>query len=853
MNETGGKYIGTYVDYTETDSTDKTKYKWVLVKGSQGDKGDQGIAGVNGVDGKTSYLHIAYANSADGITDFSVSDSENKLYIGQYTDFTLADSTDYRLYKWTLIKGADGSSMKFAYKYADSKPDIPNDSTMSANGWSESSDLDELNSINYQHIKSYLTTNSKEINNPWIFNSGWFQSPSGVSSSSAYARISFITTKANQTVKLLYDVSSESKYDYLYVGNLDATVSTSSYKSKLSGTNSGTLSFTASSAGTHYIELMYVKDASGNTGRDNARVKIDYSTTCWISHAIYTNNSTDGWSDPVLFTSDTSKNEYIYWLTHLDISPIAPSSQIKMDDAEPALALSSSYSTVWSSGTVIAKGTVFFYGGHYYEATDNITSSDTSISSKSEQLNDWKDDPQTMTAKYKYIWVCSRSKVNGIWGDYSTPTLWAKYSNDGKDGTDADIYEYRYAKNGSTSTPPELDTTALNPTGWTTTIPTLAALEYLWLTIAKKNAAGTSLITNWSKPIRTNGADGAKGDKGDKGENPVLVFRGVYDASKTYYGNNTRLEAVKYNGVYYITRIDAGSFSGTLPTATAKWNTFGAELETIATNLLLAEGANIGDWFMSGGKIVSTLSSGNKITLDASMAEILIESSDESGSYSMNNFGSKITLNANNGIVEVEAKNAPLYSTGTAYMSPNGVFANLAGTNALPASSGYTHRGAIVGLGFANVNGSTWDSYNQTIVAGVYGRALNSGTAPAFGGYFENLMASGMFLYRRAVTDTDGIVYLNDTDSLIVGYNSNTKNVYLPTSTKQGQQIIALQWRGGEMHLYPRGGQKLYHGTSIVDYFTIVPGEVCFCFFVIGYFSGTKTEAWVCSSFKTGA
>ena len=235
------------------------------------------------------------------------------------------------------------------------------------------------------------------------------------------------------------------------------------------------------------------------------------------------------------------------------------------------------------------------------------------------------------------------------------------------------------------------------------------------------------------------------------------------------------------------------------------------------------------------------------------MAEILIESSDESGSYSMNNFGSKITLNANNGIVEVEAKNAPLYSTGTAYMSPNGVFANLAGTNALPASSGYTHRGAIVGLGFANVNGSTWDSYNQTIVAGVYGRALNSGTAPAFGGYFENLMASGMFLYRRAVTDTDGIVYLNDTDSLIVGYNSNTKNVYLPTSTKQGQQIIALQWWGGEIHLYPRGGQKLYHGTSIVDYFTIVPGEVCFCFFVIGYISSTKTEAWVCSSFKTGA
>ena len=108
MNETGGKYIGTYVDYLADDSSDKTKYTWVLVKGAQGDKGDQGIAGINGADGKTSYLHIAYSNSADGSVGFSVSDSANKLYIGQYTDFLLDDSTDYTKYAWTLIKGDKG-------------------------------------------------------------------------------------------------------------------------------------------------------------------------------------------------------------------------------------------------------------------------------------------------------------------------------------------------------------------------------------------------------------------------------------------------------------------------------------------------------------------------------------------------------------------------------------------------------------------------------------------------------------------------------------------------------------------------------------------------------------------------
>ena len=108
LTETPSTYIGTYVDFTETDSTDPKKYTWSQFVGSQGPKGEQGIAGV-GVDGKTSYLHIAYANSADGKTGFSTSDSTNKLYIGQYTDFTPNDSTDYTKYSWSLIRGKDGT------------------------------------------------------------------------------------------------------------------------------------------------------------------------------------------------------------------------------------------------------------------------------------------------------------------------------------------------------------------------------------------------------------------------------------------------------------------------------------------------------------------------------------------------------------------------------------------------------------------------------------------------------------------------------------------------------------------------------------------------------------------------
>lgn len=112
MTETPSAYIGTYVDYTAKDSTDPTKYTWSRFQGVQGEKGEKGIPGIDGTNGKTSYLHIAYANSADGKTDFNVSDSTNKTYIGQYTDFVETDSTDPTKYSWTKIKGEVGQQGK---------------------------------------------------------------------------------------------------------------------------------------------------------------------------------------------------------------------------------------------------------------------------------------------------------------------------------------------------------------------------------------------------------------------------------------------------------------------------------------------------------------------------------------------------------------------------------------------------------------------------------------------------------------------------------------------------------------------------------------------------------------------
>lgn len=444
-----------------------------------------------------------------------------------------------------------------------------------------------------------------------------------------------------------------------------------------------------------------------------------------------------------------------------------------------------------------------------------------------------------------YIWT--RSVINYTNGNSITTEaicVTGEKGETGDDGINGDYFEYRYAVNGSRSTPPSLSKTNRNPSGWSTTVPTVGNLQYLWFTVAKINGETNSLIQNWSTPARQTPYDGVDGRNGDTG--PTMVYRGVYGSSKVYYGTSKRVDAVKYNGHYYVARVDAGNgFQNHVPTDTAYWNDFGAEFESIATNLLLAEGANIGDWFMSGGKIVSTLLDGNKIILDASMARILIESSRSGGDYSESQYqGSKITIDANNGLIEARSKS----NSRVAYMSPTGIFCNNAETQAVSAILGYTHKASIVGLGFGTVNKSDWN--NENFLAGVYGRASNSGTAPAYGGFFQNLMAAGLFLHRKAIEESSSSVYLSETDSLVIGYSRNQQIVYLPSDGVIGRTIFFKQWWTGYMRVYPRSGNVLYDDHTQNDYYDIGEGQGAIFHFTVGYVDGVKKSAWLVSRYK---
>ena len=834
--ETPGRWLGLYVDQIATDSDDPTKYTW------SDTKGEQGIPGEPGEDGRTTYLHIKYSN--DGGLSFTAGNGEEPgSYIGQYTDYEQMDSDDPTRYTWAKIKGDSGSAGTdaaageyFEYRYAKNgsttEPPALDATATEPAGWSTVMPTPgEL-----EYVWCTMAKKSGIIDRTQVYvpvNAGSVADTSG----NGYNGV--LGTGASI-------VADGSRYALKLAGTAEATI-----PYNLPFGESFTLCFWIKTD-QKQIKWMF----NGYNGRDYEENSIDVAANTWLHLAFRFNDR----------TVSVFKNGVLLHSANLSEHPVGFSlyddnmfgSTVLFDDIRilnGALPISDITKVMNGNADTLIQNWSTPVRVNPYDGKDGkavtlvdveyaISSSNTTAPTSGWQTTapTWEDG--------KYIW--SRTKTT--YSDGTTSTTKAACITGGKGATGgsgvgvSSIVEQYYLSSSATS--------LLNGS-WSTTRPEWKDKWYIWTRSVITYTNGTSTTTAAICVTGSKGDKGEKGDKGDqgnKGDSPVLVYRGVYDSSKTYYGNSKRLDAVKYNGVYYIARIDMpnGECSAIVPTNTGYWNTFGSQFETIATNLLLAEGANIGDWFMSGGKIVSTLTGTNKVTLDASMAQLLIESSYDGGGYSMSNFGTVIKISASQGLLQVEAKNSPSYSTGTAYMSPNGIFANLAGTNAVPASSGYTHRGAIVGLGFANVSKSSWavNAY-ETIVAGVYGRASNSGDAPAFGGYFNQLFAAGLTLNRKCITGTSNNTwYLAAGDTMVIGYTSAAAIVYLPSSPKEGQVVFFKQWWSGYMRVRPYTGHVLYDDTSKNDYYDFGEGQGGMAVFTIGYINSVKTEAWIISRWK---
>ncbi len=463
----------------------------------------------------------------------------------------------------------------------------------------------------------------------------------------------------------------------------------------------------------------------------------------------------------------------------------------------------------------------------------------------------WNADPIDVSSTYLYSWVCYRKKTDGVWSafigsalDNTKAALWGKYGQQGEQGAqgeDGDYYEYRYAVNGSPTAAPSIDTTSIAPSGWTTTMPAVGAAQYLWMSVARKSGDGASLVDQWAVPVRMTAKDGANGANG---KSPAMVYRGIYSANSTYYGNDVRLDAVKYGDTFYICRIDAGTITGIVPTSTDKWNAFGASFESVATDLLLADNASVGNWRISGGNIVSTLDSGNvgKVSLDAKNATLQVYAPMSGGSdkQSIAATGVNIKLDANEGVVSVRDKD-----DNTSEISAMGVFANKAGTRCIESSTGAVQLAAVVGLGKGNLDAQSWESPDTRFVAGVYGAASNTGTAPSYGGYFRTLKAAGLVLNTKTITTDDTTVQLTDYNSYVIGFGTSSTNVYLPKATRDGQTVFIKQWQSGKLIVYAPDGYKLYNDSTADDRVSLSSGEMAICVYIRAIIDGTSTGCWL--------
>lgn len=769
------------------------------------------------------------------------------------------------------VNGVNGDSNRLVYRYSFEKPNKPTGSALTPAGWSDTPDRENVQ-ITHGNVFSLLN--------------GYYNSPAIADNEITKNRITIVTTKPNQMVAIEIWAQSETNFDFVLVGKLDTEglTRTANYLDRISGPDAKKVVYVSiPTAGTHFVDVAYAKDQSNGKNGDCGHYRIVTVNNCWLSVGTVdgSNNNVVAWSDPIPFSIDTADVERIYRLMSSETTPATPASDEYIDDFVPPLTTENHVvGKSYNVGDVVIGA-----DGNYYEclvATTTAPVTQLTVAGTGRPLwimsmdwalrKGWTDNPVGVTIGYRYEYESVRKKKDGKWGAFSTPVLWMVLPNDGKDGengTDGkngDYTEYRYAVNGSKTAAPTLAAGERAPSGWATAMPSVGSLKYLWLTTAKISGQTNALLSNWTTPIRITPYDGVDGKDGKNGAiGPVLVFRGNYDSSKTYYGTDKRIDAVKYNNHYYIARIDAGTFSNVLPTNTSKWNDFGAEFETIATNLLLAEGANIGDWFIKNGQIVSTLdeTKKNRIMLQVGVyygntlsyaPKIILESERSGGDYSLEQaLGSKITLDATQGIIRTEATGS---TSAVSYLSPSGIFANRAATESMPVGTGCTYRSAIVGLGFANVNKSEWQTnINQTMVSGVFGRASNSGTAPAYGGFFNMLYAGGLVLGRKAITGTsDNTTYLSAGDSIIIGYNSAVSTVYLPSDPYEGQVIFVKQWWSGTMRFRPRTNHHIYDDHTENEYYDFPEGYAGMFVFSIGYIgsgsNAVKTEAWIVSRWK---
>lgn len=204
----------------------------------------------------------------------------------------------------------------------------------------------------------------------------------------------------------------------------------------------------------------------------------------WVcSHNLQTDGSWSEWSDPTIWSKwgvngkDGDGVEYIYQITKLPASP--------------------------------------------KEITDNNPDQDEYIPQSAPGEQPWTDNPTGVSKEFQYEWVSQRKYKGDThkWGNFSSPSLWAKYGDNGQDGQHLRVM---YTKtSGSDVKPRDPDRLNINPGSiWSVGMPTATGKEAIWgiqalVTFDNKLVIDESLPEEergWQGPYLITGVPGLDGN-----------------------------------------------------------------------------------------------------------------------------------------------------------------------------------------------------------------------------------------------------------------------------------------------------------------------------------------------------
>lgn len=517
-----GKYIGTYVDYILEDSTDPTKYTWRKFQGDDGEDGADGTPGENGANGETSYLHIAYATSADGKTGFSTTNAVDKTYIGQYVDFTKADSTNPAKYRWSKFQGPKGDKGDPGEQGLRGLQGDKGDQGIQGPKGADGKD----GKTTYFHIKYSAVSNPTSA-------SQMTETPS-----------KYIGTYVDFTQT---DSDDPKKYSWQQLEGSQGPQG----KQGISGTN-------GADGKTSYLHIKYSNDGgktfTGNSGEDIGAyigTCVDYAKDDPTSVGMYKWAKIKGEAGAKGDKGDTGKGvkstsvAYQVSTSGTTVPTGTWSGSVPSASAGQYLwtrtiitYTDNTTSTIYSVGRMGTNGANGTNGKsigsvvNYYLATASSSGVTTATSG-------WTTAVQSVSAAKKYLWNYEVVKyTDGTVASTTAPCIIGSYGDRGSKGDKGDTGS---TGNGIKSITEHYAVSASNstvPTSWSSTVPTMTeSNKYLWNYETITYTNGTTVDTT-KRVIGVYGNKGATGATGSQGYSLVAnVVRDAFTESQwTAYG-----------------------------------------------------------------------------------------------------------------------------------------------------------------------------------------------------------------------------------------------------------------------------------------------------------------------------